>query len=125
MDTAQGGFGSAEGAGGVASPTSLKPGTQKALQSVIRRIFERCFQEGAFHQVVGIAVEAKSLEMLRETITRANETGGDSGKSRSREKSGRQEELMDYLLDICMNVIQERSLRNEVRNRSEHAGLAC
>lgn len=82
----------------------LPKSTHKSLQSVIRRIFERCFKEGLFRQVVGIAVEAKNLETLRETVLRA---GG-------KEKSGKREELMDYLLGLCMNVVQERGLRNEI-----------
>lgn len=91
--------------------TALPQKTQQALNSVIRRLFERCFQEGAYHQVVGIAVEAKNLDILRETIVRASEQGS---KGKSQEDSSKREELMDYLLDICLNVIQERALRNEV-----------
>lgn len=65
-------------------------------------------------------MEAKSLDMLRETITRAS----DDGAAKSRERPGRKEELMDYLLDICMNVIQERSLRNEVTSYPEYSLLS-
>lgn len=79
--------------------------TEKQLNAVIRRIFERCFHEGAYKHVVGIAVEARELNVLRETFHRAPES---SKKGTSRE------ELMEYLLDICMNVIQERGLRNQI-----------
>jgi len=96
--------------------TALPQKTQQALNSIIRRLFERCFQEGAYHQVVGIAVEAKNLDILRETIVRASEQGS---KGKSQEDASRREELMDYLLDICLNVIQERALRNEVSGLSE------
>lgn len=103
---------------------SLSGGTQKALQAVIRRIFEKCFHEGAYHQVVGIAVEARNLDILRETISRASEHPGDATKAKSNQKPGRHEELMDYLLDICLNVVQERILRNEVwLNASEPARM--
>ena len=65
--------------------------------------------------MVGIAVEARSLDILRETISRAsNDSGKHSGKNRGSQSSNKREELMDYLLDICMNVIQERQMRNEV-----------
>lgn len=93
---------------------AVHKGTLKSLQSVIRRIFERCFREGAFRQVVGIAIEAKNLDILRETIKRAGEGDESTKGSKTQDKSGRREELMDYLLDICMNIIQERSLRTEV-----------
>ena len=95
-------------------PFSLQPGLQKSLHTVIRRIFERCFQEGAYRQVVGIAVEARNLDILRESITRAGAEGERFTKQRTGHKSGKGGELMDYLLDICMNLVQERSLRNEV-----------
>ena len=94
---------------------SLSARTQKALHAVIRRIFERCFQEGAYHQVVGIAIEARSLEILREAITHASDHSSSSAKSKARDASTRNDELMDYLLDICLNVVQERVLRNEVK----------
>ena len=95
-------------------PTGLQPATRKSLQAIIRRIFERCFQEGAYRQVVGIAVEARNLGILKETIARATQDGEKALKARGRAQGGRREELMDYLLDICMNVVQERGLRNEV-----------
>ena len=104
-------------AGVAGAPTAMPAvhkGTLKSLQSVIRRIFERCFREGAFRQVVGTAIEAKNLEILREAIKRAGEGDESTKGSKSQDKPGRREELMDYLLDICMNVIQERRLRSEV-----------
>lgn len=92
---------------------SLNSSTIKALHAVIRRIFERCFQDGMYRQVVGIAVEARNLGILRETITRAGETSNGAAKTRGRVNT--KDELMDYLLDICMGIVQERSFRNEVR----------
>jgi len=84
------------------------------LDDVISRIFERCFQEGAYRHVVGIAVEARNLDILRETIKRAGNETTKSGKSKSQEKSARHDDLLEYLLNICMNVIQEREFKNEV-----------
>lgn len=86
--------------------------TQKALQTVIRRIFERCFQEGAYRQVIGIAVEARNLEVLREAVLRASDDKGAKAKARISQAKG--EEIIEYLLDICMNIVQERGLRDEI-----------
>ena len=80
-------------------------GVQKQLHSIIERLFERCYRDGSFRQVVGIAIEARNLDKLREAIVRAK-------KSQSGDQS---EELLEYVLDICMNIVQERGLRNEVR----------
>ncbi|KAK5657477.1 hypothetical protein OQA88_3049 [Cercophora sp. LCS_1] len=84
--------------------------TQRALQNVIERLFESCLKEGKYRQVVGIAVEAKNLDVLRTVIRRARE----DAKSKPQEGQGSAEELMDYALSICMDVVQERSLRIEI-----------
>ena len=90
--------------------------TQAALQNVIERLFESCLKEGRYRQVVGIAVEAQNLEVLRRVIKRASD---DEKKSRGKHAEtegtpGPTEELMEYVLDICMGVVQERSLRTEI-----------
>jgi len=88
--------------------------TQLALQNVIERLFESCLKEGKYRQVVGIAVEAKNLDILRRVIKRASE---DSKRSKGKTQDSGQgpaEELMDYALSICMDVVQERSLRTEI-----------
>jgi 26S proteasome regulatory subunit N2 len=88
--------------------------TQNKLQRVIERLFESCLNEGRYRQVVGIAVEAKNLEVLRMVIQRASI---DEKKSRGKQTegaSGPTEELMEYVLDICMGVVQERGFRTEI-----------
>ncbi|KAG0645692.1 26S proteasome regulatory subunit rpn2 [Hyphodiscus hymeniophilus] len=89
--------------------------TQEALQQVIERLFESCLREGRYRQVVGIAVEARNLEVLRRVIKRASDDSKTSnGKQPSGGASGPAEELMEYVLDICMGVVQERSLRTDI-----------
>ncbi|KAL9016314.1 MAG: hypothetical protein Q9185_006327 [Variospora sp. 1 TL-2023] len=93
----------------VASQTSV----QKQLYAIIDELFERCFQGGSYRQVIGIAVEARRLDILRRVIIRASE---DEKKQRKGEDGDfiRGQELMEYVLEICMNVVQERGLRNEL-----------
>jgi len=88
--------------------------TQLALQSVIERLFESCLKEGKYRQVVGIAVEAKNLDILRRVIKRASEDSKRSKGKTQESGQGPAEELMDYALSICMDVVQERSLRTEI-----------
>lgn len=88
-------------------------GIEQQLQAVIDQLFERCFREGRYRQVVGIAVEARKLDVLRRSILRASDDEKKEKKSTD-SKSTRGEDLLEYLLEICMNVVQERSLRNEV-----------
>lgn len=63
--------------------------------------------------MVGIAIEARNLDVLREAILRASQDEKKSKKP-ANTSLGKSEELMEYVLDICMNVVQERGLRNEV-----------
>ena len=96
------------------SPLILQRGIQKQLHTVIEQLFERCYKEGRYYQVVGIAIEARNLEKLRQAILRASDDQA-KNKAISREDSidvGK--DLMEYVLEICMGVVQERGLRNEV-----------
>ncbi|KAK5012302.1 proteasome regulatory particle base subunit, partial [Cryomyces antarcticus] len=95
------------------SPLTLQRGIQKNLQAVVKRIFESCYEVGAYRQVVGIAVEARNLTVLREAILRASHEEKKQGKKAASGTAGQSEELMEYVLDVCMNVVQERGLRNE------------
>jgi 26S proteasome regulatory subunit N2 len=94
-------------------PLVLKRGVQGQLQSVIERLFEQCFLQKRYRQVIGIAIEAKNLDVLRRAISRAS---ADENKQNS--ESRRSEELMEYVLDICMGIVQERGFRNEVLFKS-------
>ena len=103
------------------SPLILQRGIQKQLHTVIEQLFERCYKEGRYYQVVGIAIEARNLEKLRQAILRASD---DQAKNKSilREDSidvGK--DLMEYVLEICMGVVQERGLRNEVIPKLAHS----
>jgi 26S proteasome regulatory subunit N2 len=106
------GGGNAGVVGAHSTPLTLQRSTQKNLQAVIRRLFESCYASGEYRQVVGIAIEARNLEVLREAILEASKA--ETGKKAAAVNAGKGEELMEYVLDICMNVVQERGLRNEV-----------
>ena len=101
-----------EGKSGSSLPTDRD--TQVALQKVIERLFETCLREGRYRQVVGIAVEARNLEVLRRVIKRASDDEKNSRSKQPEGTTGPTEELMEYVLDICMGVVQERGLRTEI-----------
>lgn len=86
----------------------MQRGVQQQLQSVIERLFEQCYQEKKYRQVVGVAVEAKNLDVLRKTLVRASEDAKKEGQERE------SDQLMEYVLDICMSVVSERAFRNEI-----------
>uniref|UniRef100_L2FL53 26S proteasome regulatory subunit RPN2 n=1 Tax=Colletotrichum fructicola (strain Nara gc5) TaxID=1213859 RepID=L2FL53_COLFN len=101
-----------EGRSGSIAPINDQA-TQLALQRIIERLFEACLKDGRYRQVVGIAVEAKNLEVLRRVIKRASEDEKKS-KGKSTDGQGPAEELMEYALSICMDIVQERSFRTEI-----------
>jgi len=107
------GGGNAGVAGAHPTPMVLQRNVQKNLHSTVRRIFESCYESGNYKQVVGIAIEARNLQVLREAIVRASQDGKKQGKKPA-QPSAQSEDLMEYVLDICMNVVQERGLRNEI-----------
>lgn len=88
--------------------------TEASLQRIIDRLFKSCLKQGRYRQVVGIAVEARNLEVLRRVIKQASE---DEKTSKAKTQGGLQgpaEELMEYILGICMDIVQERSFRTEI-----------
>ena len=86
----------------------------QALEKVIERLFEACLREGRYRQVVGIAVEARNLQVLRRVIKRASDDEKKSSGKQADSGTGPTEELMEYVLDICMSIVQERGLRTEI-----------
>lgn len=103
------------------TPLVLKRGVQGQLQAVIESLFEECFRQKRYRQVIGIAVEAKSLDVLRMAIIRASED-----EKKQQGESRRSEELLEYVLDICMGIVQERGFRNEVCSPTPPSiGVTC
>ncbi|KAI1262768.1 26S proteasome regulatory subunit rpn2 [Xylariaceae sp. FL1019] len=91
--------------------------TRRAIDSVIERLFEACLKEGKYQQVVGIAVEAKRLDVVSKVIKRADDDykrAKGKGPQDESDAMGPAEQLMDYCLGICMDVVQERAFRDDI-----------
>ena len=111
-NTNEGATNTLDGVNGATDVSPLPIAIQKQLHAVIERLFERCYQEGRYKQVVGIAIEARNLDKLRQAILRSRKDASRAG--RTEPESEQTEEIMDYVLDICMSVVQERGLRNKI-----------
>ena len=68
------------------------------LEDVVNRMFERCFADGEFNQAVGIALEARRLDVVERAIV----------------QSQRIEEMMRYTYSIAQNLILSKQFRNQV-----------
>ena len=91
--------------------------TKQALGQIIERIFSNCLREGRYRQVVGIAIEAKNLAVLRRVIKRAaDDAKAVKGKAVSDELGGQAptDDLMEYVLGVCMDIVQERKFRTQL-----------
>jgi 26S proteasome regulatory subunit N2 len=56
------------------------PAPPARMEAIVMRMFERCFRDGAWNQAVGVAIEARRLDVVEDAISRA---GSGSPQSRS------------------------------------------
>ena len=69
------------------------------LAAIVESMFRRCFADGSFEQALGIALEAKRVDMVRESIEQSG-----TGKSA----------MLIHAFDLCQSVVSSRSWRQEV-----------
>jgi len=68
------------------------------MEEVINKMFDRCFTDGTFTQAIGIALESKRLDKVREFI----------------EKSNNVEEMLSYTYTIAQNIVKNKNFRNDI-----------
>jgi len=78
----------------------LADGLIPLLESVVERMFERCFGAGQFHHAIGIALEACRLDKLEETLRR------NPAASRAA--------LLKYTLRMSQSLVPNRAYRHRV-----------
>lgn len=61
-------------------------------------MFDRCFREGQFNQAIGLAIESRRLDKIRETI----------------EKSANYEEKLSYTFNIAYQTVKSKDFRHEI-----------
>ncbi|RUP51626.1 hypothetical protein BC936DRAFT_146875 [Jimgerdemannia flammicorona] len=66
------------------------------LEDVVERMFKRCEEDGEFKQSIGIALESRRLDIVERTILK-----------------GTSHELLAYVLDVSMTLIQNLDFRNK------------
>ncbi|KRX54434.1 26S proteasome non-ATPase regulatory subunit 1, partial [Trichinella sp. T9] len=72
--------------------------TDPRLEAVINRMFDRCFAECEFKQIVGIALETRRIDMLNKALIESEDTV----------------ELATYCAKCAVQFVQNRTYRNEV-----------
>ena len=61
-------------------------------------MFQACLDRGEVKQAIGIALEARRVDVLQEAVKRAAD----------------KKQILEYCLEVCMSVIQSREFRNTV-----------
>ncbi|OZJ03048.1 hypothetical protein BZG36_03705, partial [Bifiguratus adelaidae] len=67
------------------------------LQDVVERMFKRCQEDGQYKQAIGIALEARRLDVVEQMIN-----AGDSAA------------LLSYVMEVSMTLVQNLEFRNKV-----------
>ena len=95
-------------------PTPVDP----RLQDIVERLFRSCYQNEDYKPAIGIAIEARRLDVVEEGITLAGLRSSEGkGKTLLSEGEGKNElavDLMEYVLHIAMGEVQEIGLRERV-----------
>lgn len=87
------------------------------LEDVVERLFRKCFETEDYRPAIGTAIEARRLDVVEEGIRLASERSRKAGKGKQTNDGSEKDqgiELMEYVLEIAMSVVQEYSLRNKV-----------
>lgn len=69
------------------------------MEGVINKMFDRCYDDGQFNQAIGVALESRRLDKVREAI----------------EKSKDIEEKLSYAFTIAQNIVRSnKEFRSEI-----------
>ncbi|KAG9293368.1 hypothetical protein G9A89_007614 [Geosiphon pyriformis] len=67
------------------------------LEDVVERMFRRCYDDGEYKQAIGIALEARRLDVIEQAISKGNSS-----------------ELLSYVLEAGMTLVHNLDFRNKV-----------
>merc|ERR1739846_235765 len=68
------------------------------MEGIVNRMFQKCFEDKQFKQAMGIAIEARRIDIFVKSI----------------EKAENREEMLSYAFRVVMNFQQSRSFRGEL-----------
>ena len=68
------------------------------MEGIVNRMFQKCFEDKQFKQAMGIAIEARRMDIFIKSI----------------EKADNREEMLSYAFRVVMNFQQNRNFRGEL-----------
>lgn len=82
----------------VKEDTEAEKALDPRLTQVVEHMFERCYAAGEFRQALGIALEARRLDQVKECLARSNDVSA----------------ALSYCFEICKTVVVNRHFRLKV-----------
>ena len=73
------------------------------LQAVVERMFQKCYEQGHWKEAVGMALEARRLDVLENAISLAAKGNADVCR-----------DLLLYTKESSLNVVQNLAFRDKV-----------
>ena len=69
------------------------------MENIIEKMFNRCFTDKKWKQAIGVALESRRLDKVRDAIEQSND---------------QIEENLGYTYDIAQNIVKSKSFRTDV-----------
>ncbi|KAG9508808.1 26S proteasome non-ATPase regulatory subunit 1, partial [Fragariocoptes setiger] len=68
------------------------------LEDIVNRMFERCFVQQQYKQVLGLALETRRMDVFERSITESNDVAG----------------MLNHAFKVCMSLLENRQFRDEI-----------
>lgn len=68
------------------------------LEAIVNKMIERCLEDGQYRQALGIALETRRMDVVKDSIMRSDDVGA----------------MLAYAFQVTMGLIQNRGFRNTV-----------
>lgn len=68
------------------------------LEAIVNKMIERCLADGQYRQALGIALETRRMDVVKESIVKSDDVGA----------------MLAYAFQVTMGLIQNRGFRNTV-----------
>ena len=78
------------------------------MQKIVEQMWNRCIRDGEYRQAMGIALDARRLDVIERVF---NEAKGGAGNG--------QADLLSYVLEAVMTVVVKREFRDRVSQLNE------
>ncbi|EQC29693.1 hypothetical protein SDRG_12693 [Saprolegnia diclina VS20] len=79
-----------------ADPAPLDP----RLQAIVEQMFDRCYASGTYKQALGVALEARRLDKVDESLRKSSDVSA----------------MLSYCFEICRTMVTNRAFRLQVIN---------